>query len=74
MASNESSFTTCSICMENYEPEGDRKPKLLPCSHTFCVLCLWQMVESLGSRIKCPMCRKDCLLPESDPTNFPTNR
>ncbi len=30
----------CAICFGDYEEEGERRPKLLPCSHTYCLGCL----------------------------------
>ena len=34
-------LTTCCICTETYGPsDEERKPKFLPCSHTFCQRCL----------------------------------
>ena len=30
---------TCGVCLCEYD-EVDRKPKFLPCAHTFCLLCL----------------------------------
>ena len=32
-------LTTCCICLESYDLKG-RKPKYVPCTHTFCQVCL----------------------------------
>ena len=32
-------LTTCSTCFFEYDEE-ERRPKLLPCSHSSCLLCL----------------------------------
>ena len=48
------SAATCCICDEVYNLE-ERKPLLLPCSHTFCLSCLQQM-ESIKNTM-CPVCR-----------------
>ena len=45
---------TCAICEEVYNLE-ERKPLLLPCSHTFCRTCLLQL-QSTNSEL-CPHCR-----------------
>ena len=64
--------TECSVCMENYDTEGDRCPKLLPCSHTVCLRCLRQLTR--GRRVQCPVCRKAHQTPHADVANYPTNR
>ena len=46
---------TCTICEEPYNLE-DRKPLLLPCSHTFCRSCLEQM-KARNNEL-CPLCRE----------------
>ena len=45
---------TCCICEEVYNLE-ERKPLLLPCSHTFCRSCLQQMMAR--NNCLCPVCR-----------------
>lgn len=44
---------TCSICYYQYD-EGDRKPKFLPCAHTFCLTCL-KVIPAL-SQLLIPHC------------------
>ena len=46
---------TCCICEEVYDLE-ERKPRLLPCSHTFCSCCLQQM-KTIDNNL-CPVCRE----------------
>ena len=48
---------TCAICLEKY-----RRPKLLPCFHTFCQSCL-QTVAGPAPSFPCPACRATVLLP-----------
>ncbi len=62
----------CSVCLREYEPAGKGVPKLLPCSHTFCLPCLQQMCH--GPKVTCPECRKPCQVPPPGPQAFPTNR
>jgi hypothetical protein len=38
-------FLTCPTCMSAYD-EGEHTPKLLPCSHTLCRLCLEQIAAT----------------------------
>ena len=45
---------SCSICEEEYDLE-ERKPLLLPCSHTFCRTCLLQL-KATNNEL-CPNCR-----------------
>ncbi|KAL8576341.1 hypothetical protein ACOMHN_048908 [Nucella lapillus] len=47
---------TCAICLENF-----RRPKLLPCFHTFCQSCL-QGVAGSSPTLSCPACRTPVLL------------
>ena len=65
------SSSACPICFEIYT-EGNRCPKLLPCTHTVCVLCLRQLVRN--SRIQCPECRLHHAVPSGAVQAFPTNR
>ncbi len=62
----------CTVCLEEFEEEGDRVPKLLPCSHTLCLGCLEQLER--GSRVVCPECRAQHRAPPQGPQGFPTNR
>ena len=44
---NEEDFITCGVCFLEYDEEI-RKPKFLPCSHTFCLPCLQVKVSILN--------------------------
>ena len=61
--------TECSICLEKYEKQGDKIPKLLPCTHTVCLQCARQLIEN--SKLNCPECRSENRVPAG---GFPTNR
>ncbi|XP_046453567.1 tripartite motif-containing protein 2-like [Daphnia pulex] len=55
--SNEDDYlSTCGICFIKYDLLMNR-PKVLPCSHTYCFTCIQVMIGS-GNPLKCPMCRK----------------
>ena len=62
---------TCPICYELY-----KKPKYLPCYHSYCEECLEKLV--VQSNITCPECRKMSDVPsggvEKLPNNFFINR
>ena len=64
----------CSICFEKYQEEGEKCPKLLPCSHTLCLQCLEQLVNQGGRRLQCPECRENHQLPAGGVRAFNTNR
>lgn len=66
--------TECCVCLETYQADGARCPKLLPCSHTVCLSCLEQLAGNGYSQVKCPECRTFCPLPQGDVEAFPTNR
>ena len=65
----------CGVCLQIYEEEVTKCPKLLPCNHTFCISCLkriWNLEKSGG--IKCPYCRKLHQIPSGHIDNLPTNQ
>lgn len=48
----------CKICLEEYDDE-QRKPYILPCGHTFCVLCLRTLSKRRRFKsIRCPIDRE----------------
>ena len=65
------SYFTCPICCELY-----KKPKYLPCYHSYCEECLVKLQK--GSDITCPECRKTNAIPTGGikqlPNNFFINR
>ena len=76
MAEN-TDFPICSICLEEFTHDGDRCPKLLPCSHTLCVSCLEQIRRANPcnlSPIQCPECRQGHKMPPAGPKGLPINR
>ena len=70
VARNYTGHLTCPICYELY-----KKPKYLPCYHSYCEECEKLMVQS---NITCPECRKKSNVPsggvEKLPSNFFINR
>ena len=62
---------SCPICYELY-----KKPKYLPCYHSYCEECLVKLV--VQSNITCPECRKTIAVPSGGvhklPNNFFINR
>ncbi|XP_033640223.1 tripartite motif-containing protein 3-like [Asterias rubens] len=52
----------CPICSGRF-----KQPKLLECSHSFCLECLQQLRQNSPSttRLSCPVCRKETLLKEN---------
>ena len=69
--------TDCPVCLEEFTDDGDKCPKLLPCSHTLCIKCLgqlpWPNPRNLWL-IECPECRVAHKVPPTRSTGFPTNR
>lgn len=51
----------CVICRNTYED-----PRTLPCLHTYCLKCLlrWSSLVLPGKELECPVCRKECSIPE----------
>ncbi|XP_050418374.2 E3 ubiquitin-protein ligase TRIM63-like [Patella vulgata] len=61
---------TCSICLNNFT-----KPKLLPCSHTFCQQCIDDYIKAHGSfnKFNCPICRQETAVPSGGASQFVNN-
>jgi len=60
---------TCPICCELY-----KKPKYLPCYHSYCEECLVELVKSnRESNVTCPECRKTSVVPVGGPEELPNN-
>ncbi|CAH1269265.1 TRIM2 [Branchiostoma lanceolatum] len=57
---------SCGICQETF-----RRPKALPCLHTFCEECLTE-VANLGE-LSCPLCRREVPLPTDGVAGLPDN-
>ena len=49
-------LSSCPICFEDYEVQGDFIPRLLPCTHTLCQKCLQELL--VDKSLQCPECRK----------------
>src|SRR6218665_609565 len=71
----ETRSTQCSICLEVF-----RDPRLLPCGHTFCTLCLQRLVDHCQPPYSwpirgfaCPLCRTFVLVPAAGAQGFPTD-
>ena len=65
--------TECGVCHEEYADSDERKPKLLPCSHTVCISCLNLLVDD-EEQVQSPECRNVSDLPEDGPDAYKTNR
>ncbi|KAL8564597.1 hypothetical protein ACOMHN_032153 [Nucella lapillus] len=66
---NQRKTLKCGICQDIF-----RSPKILPCFHTFCLLCLEQLVAVKGSPFQCPSCRKITHVPPGEgPKGFQSN-
>ena len=63
---------SCPVCLEEYTV-----PKSLPCLHNICKTCLFDLIQRIPSPprvLRCPICRKECPVPDRDVDGFPTNQ
>ncbi|XP_038054623.1 E3 ubiquitin-protein ligase TRIM71-like [Patiria miniata] len=61
----------CSICTNRF-----RQPKLLDCLHSFCLQCLQELRQSQdpsGTKLICPLCRRETMLKGSGVADLPNN-
>ncbi|XP_071804727.1 uncharacterized protein [Asterias amurensis] len=60
----------CPICSGRF-----KQPKLLECSHSFCLECLQQLRQNSPSttRLSCPVCRQETLINENGIDDLKTN-
>jgi tripartite motif-containing protein 2/3 len=59
----------CIICRNTYDD-----PRTLPCLHTYCLKCLLRWSQSAaphGKELECPVCRKECAIPEGGLEELP---
>ena len=56
----------CPTCRELY-----KKPKYLPCYHSYCEECLVKLM--VHSNITCPECRKTSVIPSGEVKQLPNN-
>ncbi|NXB64592.1 TRI59 protein, partial [Struthidea cinerea] len=64
---------TCAICYDIFE-----EPRVLPCSHTFCRVCLQDLLQPSaefpsGRCLSCPTCRAVVAVPAAGPKALPLN-
>ena len=68
----------CDLCLNSWNSEY-RIPKILPCGHTFCVRCLYAIIDKYKKEekfiFKCPSCKRDLdkIKCKKDIMNLPKN-
>ena len=61
----------CGVCMEEFDVDGSYVPRLLPCTHTLCEICVKQLIQN--SKLECPECRKKHEATKEE-KSFPQNK
>ena len=68
----------CELCLNSWNPEY-RIPKILPCGHTFCIRCLYAIIDKYKKEekfiFKCPCCKREIekIKCKKDINNLPKN-
>ena len=68
-SANLSPVTTCPICQGTFN-----NPKMLPCQHTFCLVCLIGYAQKNREKFLCPTCQKRAVIPDAGMQALPTNK
>ncbi len=59
---------TCAICLEYFHD-----PRILPCSHTYCLRCIHKMASSNHGQFECPL-RDGTIIKKDHIDSLPINR
>lgn len=63
-------IANCPICLEDF-----KNSRLLPCVHSFCLECLQGHCKdkATGDKVACPVCRRECQIPDDGLQALPHN-
>ena len=59
---------SCAICLDHFDD-----PRLLPCSHTYCLKCIQAVASASKGRFECPL-RDGTIIDQSHINSLPLNR
>ncbi|XP_033126772.1 tripartite motif-containing protein 45-like [Anneissia japonica] len=68
IAGIEAAALECPLCMDRFTD-----PKLLPCVHSFCLLCLEKWTKERNGILSCPTCREIFQIPTDGLKKLPNN-
>ena len=51
-------LSSCPVCFETYEEDGEHVPRIFPCHHTVCQECVDNLFKRMGISVICPECGK----------------
>ena len=58
----------CSVCLELY-----KDPRVLPCLHSYCLVCIQRLVSTTSDTISCPQCRAKHTVPIGGVVTYPVD-
>ena len=66
-------LTTCSVCFELFDI-NIHVPRILPCSHSFCHVCIERLLNNSPGILACPECRESHNVGHQGARTFPQNK
>ncbi len=66
-------LSNCSVCFEGFDLNV-HIPRILPCSHSLCHICITNLLTNSDGSLECPECRKQHNVGSEGVKTFPQNK